>query len=44
MNNRGATFQEISDRKKFRENETVSLDKKIIDQKGGKGLGKKENV
>ena len=30
------------ERKNFRKNETVSLDKKIIDQKGGKGLEKRK--
>ena len=45
-----ATFQEISSnqeiqikRKNFRKNEMVSLNKKIIDQIGGIGFGKKGN-
>ena len=30
------------ERKNFRKNETVSLEKKMIDQKGGKGLEKRK--
>ena len=40
------TFSEIRkfqiEKKNFRKSETVSLDKKIIDQRGGKGLEKRK--